>query len=671
MHRKILTLFAILGVAALIGCSSGGMNPAAPVDYLDGSAGLHDSMSAPGHMLWGLYTFYIDTDALTVDAVPCRAVNPHINATSYVTPPACPDCISTEVLHWDSANRVMTIAVSLTNPVAVAGFDVRGILILNDAGHNLQYPDGWVTIWDDGTPPYFNPFMRYAKTDPDGKFPKLTTLTETFRLIVPMPMKLSQIKFAVDAFSPKNEDREPYAIINKQVNNFLFNDGTNSVTLTLTALDRNNDVDKVEVTCPSIFVGTKNMVEAAGKWSLTFVNENQAPAQIEPYILIIEAWDNDSPYILRDQFETYVIEHNPAWISNFGLVPAYGDFSADVACISGGLFDLGGFLVDSESEGTAFNAYDMFFIFPEQAFVLPDINPFNHTLQPYPPERFDSALGGGIAFSNSSEGKFEDGLTEVPTRQVVVSLDNTYVFKDNTLGDHQAHYPLYADTLGVADICDGFTDRLYTLWAETTGSSPPLIEAFESTYIKKHEVLWGLFPPELVGEGPGKIQNDASAIAGIDADEVEEAEPYENVRLYVLETNETGGEIEIFNLYTEDGSSTTVITHVSTIVLGQELGIPRDLELLRPNPDYLPNPDTTNIAVLFKVETGESMGGWVAIYDAESGEMVDQLGDALTPTLFENVRYLDVNDTTFSIIVVSRMDQAGEQAYWVFTQTYA
>jgi len=669
MFRTILSYAVILAIALIMGCSSGDLNPAGPITGED-----INNYRAPegesGHCLLGLYNLYIDTDAMTVDAVPIRTANPHIDVTKYVIPPACEDCLTTVLKSFNTFTRVATIDVTLRNPTPIPGYDVMGILLLNDAGHDLLYPDGLVSIWDDEEPPYFNPFMRFGQDNDFGEFPGFGEIKKTYKVILPKPPKYYAIKFAIDAFRPKDGLREPYQIRNKQVVGILYSDGSNSITFMCTVLDRNNDVQKVTIECPDLFTGTKDMSKEEEIWEIEFSNINLAPASIDPYTLTIEAYDSVVSYTLRDTYPIYVIEPATGWQPNYSMVEI-STCTADIAGLTmDGVMEYGGFITDPISNGAAINKFDMSFMLPGPGLTLENINPQNMTLQPFPPVRIDSATGGSLAFSNNAEGMFIDDLFSVPLNQTVVMVDGDYIFIDDGLGDDQAHYPLYANTLNVVDVCNGFEARLYALWAENGGEHLPVLKAYKSNFSTKKMVISTTIPAEFIGAGEGLIVNDVNSLLAIDVLEVEDSPPIENVELYILEKTVAGAEVEVFNIYTDPVTKVSVVTHILTIPLPGEDGEAIDLELLPPNPDYLPNPDAPSLVVLIKYDYEGHPAGYVNIFSTADGSVVDNIGTFEEPMFQENLQYMDIIDGNHTIIVTSETMGGGDGILQIFIFTY-
>jgi len=665
MSRKILFYVFLSGMIILLGCSSNSMNPVDPASENPGLYGAGSSDGADAHILWGAFRFYIDADNQIVEVVPDRLADPHFNVTSYVKPPACDDCVTIVMKNFDKVTRIAEVEVTLRNPTEITGYDVRGILLLNDAGFDIKNADGWTQVYDDGKAPYFNPFKRFAKSIEFGAFAAGESFFETYMIYIPKPPKYSELVYVVDAIYPKNSFREPYDIAGEQVDGPLYTDGSNTVTLTVWVFDRNDDALKVTVECPQIFDGTKDMTQQSDPkvWEVQFSNEKLGAAG--NYNMTVEAFDTKVSYTLRDKVQVNVIEKSLFWSQN--VVPmANGSCSYDIAAADGGSYDGGGYLVNSQSECTGFYGYNQGFSIPAEAVDLVDINPLNSTLQPYPPERYDSAFGGGLAFSNTSTDNFSDGLNNVVLSRVVVCLDGTLIFQDDTAGDDSAHYPAGHTTLSIADLCDGFQSKFYILWAENGGTDLPIVRCYADNFTTKKQKIGVKIPNEFIGTGDGKIVNDAATLIAIDANELDK----DNVELYILEKTGTSSQVEVFNLKTNSSTGNTEVTYLRTFNLASSLGEACDLELLPPNPDYQPNPDAVNIVVPFRIEKETSYSGYINIYDSQTGALVEGLGNPDMPTLFENVRHMDVNNSTFSIIVTSEIMEPELINMVVFIFTY-
>jgi hypothetical protein len=189
------------------------------------------------------------------------------------------------------------------------------------------------------------------------------------------------------------------------------------------------------------------------------------------------------------------------------------------------------------------------------------------------------------------------------------------------------------------------------LWAESGGNDLPIVRCYADNYTTKKQKIGVKIPAQFIGAGDGNIVNDAASLIGIDANEVDN----DNVELYILEKTGTGSQVEVFNLYTDPLTIVTEVTYLHTIDLPSSMGEACDLELLPPNPDYKPNPDAVSIVVPFRVDNGGYYMGYIWIYDSQSGEVVEELGNKDIPVLFEYIQHVDVNNSAFSMILTSQI----------------
>ncbi len=665
MSRTILFAFIILAVIFLLGCSSAGNSPIGPgtgdADLVDFK--LPDGFQ--GHYPWGVWDLYIDPDSGYVEVNQVREALKHFDVTSYVVPPECADCLLVQLKNFNKDTRVAEIDITLKNPTTITGYDVRGILLLNEAGHDIKNPDGWTDVFDDGVPPEFNPFKRFAKLNEFGAFPGGESYKETYLILLPKPPNYGAIRYVIDAIFPKNSLREPYVITGEVADGSLFSDGSNVINFSVVVHDRNDDTESVTVACDALWNGAKDMTNTPGSdsWTIQISNEKLAPAGF--YSIIIDAHDSVVKWILRDKYQINVVQKTVGWMSNLSLQVA-GTCTFDIAAIEGGPFDRGGFLVDGLSQCTQFFGYDEFYMMPTPAVTIPDINPLNKSLQPFPPERFDSAGGGGLAFSNSSEGMYQDGFNSIPLSNVVVSLDESLLYIDDQAGDNSAHY-VPGSSLGVADICDGFDQSFYILWAETDdGNDEPVFRCYTNNYTTKKQTIGATIPEEFLGTGEGKFINSVDAIRGIDVNEIDG----DNLELYILETVDSGAELEVFNVYTDSVTSISTVTYLRTFSYPSSMGDVFDFELLPKNPNYVALPDAVAMVVPFAVEQAGFYSGYINIYNPVTGELVDTLGDPDLPSIFEHPRHIDVNNGTFTIVATSEITEPELLNMIIFTFQY-
>ncbi len=96
--------------------------------------------------LWGLYQFVIDTEADTLEIVPLRAANIHLNALRFLEPGGQYGMVQLiGGLNWNGDKSQLDIDIQLTHPFPshpqFSGFDVKGILITRATQGSLSIPD--------------------------------------------------------------------------------------------------------------------------------------------------------------------------------------------------------------------------------------------------------------------------------------------------------------------------------------------------------------------------------------------------------------------------------------------------------------------------------------------------------------------------------------------------
>ena len=154
--------------------------------------------------LWGLWNFFVNPVDMTATAIPQRIAEPHFNITGLIHPPNCDDCIEINVNSFDPVTRILDVDVLLRNSLNKDGYDVRGILYTDDAGHLLTNPDNWTDLYDLPGGRDINPFKAYNKDDFYRSFPIDAEFTENYLIYIPIPPEWNTITFAVDACWPGN-----------------------------------------------------------------------------------------------------------------------------------------------------------------------------------------------------------------------------------------------------------------------------------------------------------------------------------------------------------------------------------------------------------------------------------------------------------------------------------
>ena len=124
-------------------------------------------------------------------------------------PPNCTNCINIKVIDADVPNSLFSARVTLSNPFAVTGYDVRGIVFLR-GDQQLVSPDNWTGLFDVPGDLNRNPFQAFCKESPSRVFGGHESHSATYRLYLP-PGNMA-VNFAVEASYPSHCP-EPYEMI--------------------------------------------------------------------------------------------------------------------------------------------------------------------------------------------------------------------------------------------------------------------------------------------------------------------------------------------------------------------------------------------------------------------------------------------------------------------------
>lgn len=144
-------LLVLTGVALFaIGCSGSGSNPVAPdTPQLETSRSSH-------HMLWGLWQFTADPEALSLDVTQVRVPEVHLNVLPFLEPPPLLN-LTIESLEFDGDTIIADIGLRHPFPGLdeFTGFDVCGIMITNGSYSDFNDPD--IVLAGDGDTRLLNP----------------------------------------------------------------------------------------------------------------------------------------------------------------------------------------------------------------------------------------------------------------------------------------------------------------------------------------------------------------------------------------------------------------------------------------------------------------------------------------------------------------------------------
>jgi hypothetical protein len=168
--KKFITILLLVALGALIGCSTGNgdpinLNNPSPKD------------SNTSHQLWGLWQFIADPAKGTLDVIPLRSPDFHINALPFLEPPPLVN-LTLETLKF--TGNIIDADIGLRHPFLglneFTGFDVCGIFItngtvtgFNDTGlrmagegdTRLLNPDGYSRWWNPAEFPIGKTMFNY------------------------------------------------------------------------------------------------------------------------------------------------------------------------------------------------------------------------------------------------------------------------------------------------------------------------------------------------------------------------------------------------------------------------------------------------------------------------------------------------------------------------------
>ncbi len=332
---RFLPICALCAALVLfMGCSS---NPGL-LTQPDG-AGLNASQQEAssegdsGHMLWGIWRFSYDPISGEINAVSMRDALIHWNVTDSLLPPDCNDCIKLKVNSITSS--MLQVDVTLKNPIAVSGYDVRGILITEDHIFSLSNADAYTNLYDDGGIISLNPFKAFAVSEVQRKFMGGASHTVEFDIAyTSWPANFNHLTYAVDASWPGN-CKEPYDI-NVQTDGQLYDFG-GFMDVTVEALDWQDDVSKVAIFSEGVLGGSVLLDKIDGThWHKTITNG--LPAPVGSYVFRVQANSpNGADLSLSDFFDVEIVEGTCEADDNNSVDEAvdfdFGEDTYDIVCL--------------------------------------------------------------------------------------------------------------------------------------------------------------------------------------------------------------------------------------------------------------------------------------------------------------------------------------------------
>jgi len=201
--------------------------------------------SSGGHQLWGFWEGFIPATHDSLELVPMRGAEIHLNARRFLEVNPCTDCLTLETLQIDQVNQTLHAEILLKHPfpglTKFTGFDVRAIVISDGSLYfpaldarvpllawidpttgdfTLTNADGYTRLWNTlefppGSGPFkileysqgnlaspgdftatVNPYIDYSES-PRRHFPAGGSMTRMFDFkLIPGPIRFG---YAVDA----------------------------------------------------------------------------------------------------------------------------------------------------------------------------------------------------------------------------------------------------------------------------------------------------------------------------------------------------------------------------------------------------------------------------------------------------------------------------------------
>ena len=242
--RPYLPLFLFFMIAFLAaGCGANNSNPVEPENPASDTIPIVNQDSQQSNRaLLGSWMLDYSEDTNSVVVKETRDANLHLNVRPFIPDP------QVTINSYNPATHVIDIDAVINNTSQFDVYDVRLIVFTDDQGHTLLNPDNWTELYDipEGMP--INPFIAYAKDQPNRVFASQTQ--HTGNLLVYLPQGDTGATIAIDA-SLNSNCEEPYAIENFN-QGFLFNEVGSSTDISVEVFDWQDDVSEVKLHCPEI-----------------------------------------------------------------------------------------------------------------------------------------------------------------------------------------------------------------------------------------------------------------------------------------------------------------------------------------------------------------------------------------------------------------------------------
>ncbi len=330
------TYIAILFLTMLAlwaGCSMSGGHVTSPDSAVGDNTDVTITEEDP---VWGTYLGEFDDESMTLTFLETRSSEMHVNVTDYLLPPLCPDCVAGEVVGFDPVSRILTLNVTLHNNTEYYAYDVRGILRLNDKGHEIANPDGYTKRLDNSDPKDINPYIIWKEGGEAWQFPGDAYLTEEIQVAMPTPMSFA-FDFVVVASFP-GHSKDPMEIEDVVIDGVFHNTGW-LAAVSVDVFDWQDDVSCVYIDLSPLGEGNHEYPLALaedGYWKGVVAYNpdiDGATPELGTYELIIRAADSSSKQSLYGYAWVEVTEDTspPVYDGDAGITGvAVGDSRAIV-----------------------------------------------------------------------------------------------------------------------------------------------------------------------------------------------------------------------------------------------------------------------------------------------------------------------------------------------------
>ena len=349
-----LVLLTCLITCTILSCSKFSNTVLPDVSIKQNGLGVADAQSPNGQLL-GYWTFYVSADRKTVEAVPVRTADLHLNVVKLLEGKACGECLKISNVHITPSDRLL-VDLTLIHPfpglVKYTGFDVRSILMTGSdylfpvSGRRISWtgnhirmldPDGYTSLFNpieypesNPGPPALkyipghfapggdltatlNPFACFKKDNQRRMFDAGTSETKTICLAL-VPGKL-QFGYAIDAcwapvdgqinnpltdFPPSANCLEAYSLLPIQGPGLKPLAGSTAWFQVIIKDHQGLDtISTVSLECPDLFDGTVEMelsayADEGAVFKSNITNSKGAPEGDYPLLIRAMDWESDA-----------------------------------------------------------------------------------------------------------------------------------------------------------------------------------------------------------------------------------------------------------------------------------------------------------------------------------------------------------------------------------------